>query len=65
LVWFGFLEQKSIQTGLAWFFLVWLGFFSLARFGSVFSSLARFFLFGFGSVWFFWFQAYKTKTKPN
>jgi len=55
LVWFGFLEQKPVQTGLAWFFLVWLSFF----------SLARFFLFGFGSVWFFWFQAYKTKTKPN
>jgi hypothetical protein len=37
------------KTGLARFFPV------LARFGSVFSDLARF----------FWFQAYKTEIKPN
>jgi hypothetical protein len=26
LVWFGFLGQKLVQTGLAWFFPVWLFF---------------------------------------
>jgi len=31
---------------------IWLGFFSSV-------------LFGLGSVWFFWFQAYKTETEPN
>jgi hypothetical protein len=36
---------------------VWLGFFNLALFFLVFSGL--------GSVWFFWFQAYKTGTEPN
>ena len=56
---FGFLEQKPVQTGLTRFFS------GLARFGSVFSSLARFFLFGFGSVRFFRFQAYKTEPEPN
>jgi hypothetical protein len=42
---------------------VWLGFFGLAR---IFSDLAWFFpvFFGLGSFWFFWFQAYKTKTEP-
>jgi hypothetical protein len=40
-VWFGFLGQKLVQTGLAWFF----------RFGSVFSSI----FFGLGLVWFFRF----------
>jgi len=46
---FGFLEQKPVQTGLAWFF--WFGS-VLARF---FSGLARFFsvFFGSGSVCFF------------
>jgi hypothetical protein len=52
---FGFLEQKPVQTGLVWFFFVWLGFGSiffqfslvLARFGSFFFC---FFQFGFGSV---------------
>jgi hypothetical protein len=41
------------KTGSNWFdlvFSVWLGFFSI--------------FFGFGSVWFFQFQAYKTKIKP-
>ena len=43
---FSFLEQKPVQTGLAqffqfnlvlaWFFLVWLDFFDLAQFDSVF-----------------------------
>jgi hypothetical protein len=27
---FDFLEQKPVSAGLAWFFLVWLGFFGLA-----------------------------------
>jgi hypothetical protein len=40
-VWFGFLGQKLVQTGLAWFF----------RFGLVFSSI----FFGLGLVWFFRF----------
>jgi hypothetical protein len=44
------LEQKPVQTGLAWFFSVWLGFFCV---------------FGLGSVQFFRFQAYKTETEPN
>jgi hypothetical protein len=38
---------------LAWFLL------GLARFFS------GFFRFRFGSVWFFWFFAYKTETEPN
>jgi len=29
LVRFGFLEQKPVQTGLAWFFPVWLDFISV------------------------------------
>jgi ABC-type sulfate transport system permease subunit len=37
---FGFLGQKPVQTGLARFF----------SFGSVFSGLVWFFLFGFGSI---------------
>jgi hypothetical protein len=61
---FGFLEQNRFK-------LVWLGFF---WFGSVFSvwlgvGLVFFWFglvfFGLGSVWFFQFQAYKTKTEPN
>ena len=54
---------------------VWLSFFGLAQFfwfGLVFSVQLcfgsvcfRFFLFGFSSVRFFWFRAYKTKTEPN
>jgi hypothetical protein len=47
---FGFLEQKSVQTGFGSVFSVWLGF------GSVFFDL--------GSIRFFRFQTYKTKTKP-
>jgi len=48
---FGFLGQKPVQTSLARFFPVWLGFFSG--------------FFGLGSVRFFQFQAYKTETKPK
>jgi hypothetical protein len=51
------LEQKSVQTGSVVFQL-----------GSVFPVLLGFFLvflFGFGSVWFFQFQAYKTEIEPN
>jgi hypothetical protein len=69
---------------LARFVLVWflgqklvLGHKLFFQFGSVFSSLARFWIgffgsvrfflvfFGLGSVWFFLFQAYKIGTKPN
>jgi hypothetical protein len=50
---FGFLGQNPVQTCSARFF----------RFGSVWVGLARFFS-GLGSVWFFRFQAYKTKTEP-
>jgi hypothetical protein len=60
---FGFLGQKPVQTGLArfsWFWLGFLGFGSVFRFGSVFF---RFFV-GFGSVWFFQFFGYKTETEP-
>jgi hypothetical protein len=65
-----FLRQKPIQTGLARFFLFWLGFFG---FGSVFatwlgfSGLARFFLvfFGLGSVRFGIFGFGLIKSKPN
>jgi hypothetical protein len=39
LVRFGFLGQKLVQTGLAWFFPVWLGFFQF-WFGSVFLFFA-------------------------
>jgi hypothetical protein len=53
---FGFLGQKPVQTGLSWFFLVLLDFFSLTRFFSLF--------FGLGSVQFFRFQTYKTETEP-
>jgi hypothetical protein len=69
---FGFLEQKPIQTGLARFWSVWLDFFLFGsvfsiwlgffRFGSIFSC---FFRFSLGSVRFFHFQAYKTKTEPS
>ena len=49
---FGFLGQKPVQTGLAWFSRFWLSFF---RFWRGFFGLARFFRFGsvlarFGSV---------------
>jgi hypothetical protein len=38
LVWFGFLGQKPVQTGLVWFFDLALFFrFGSVRFGSVFS----------------------------
>jgi hypothetical protein len=59
LVRFKFFRKKPVQTGLTRFllgfsgfdsvFLIWLGFF---------------FLFGFGLVRFFRFQAYKTETEP-
>jgi hypothetical protein len=52
-----FLGQKPVQTGLAQFFLVWLGF------GLIFSVLARFFgLDRFGSVFsgFFGFRLIKS-----
>jgi hypothetical protein len=64
-----------IKTGLnrfglvlARFFLVWLGFFGLARFfpvGSVFSGWLGFFsvFFGLGSILFFSFRV--IKPKPN
>ena len=60
---FGFLRQKLVQIGLARFSSLarfsqfWLGFF---LFGSVFAVWL-----GLGSIWFFWFFAYKTKTEPN
>jgi len=50
---FSFLEQKPVQTGLARFFPVWLGFFGLARF------------FLFFSVWFSFFSSRLKKPKPN
>jgi hypothetical protein len=56
---FIFLGPKPVQTGLARFFPVWLGFFGLARF---FASLARFFL-----IWvrFSFFSFRLIKPKPN
>jgi hypothetical protein len=51
--WFGYFRTKTNLNRYFWFDLVFFYFFS--------SGLVRFFLFGFGSV--FWFQAYKTK--PN
>ena len=59
LVRFGsvFVGKKPVQTGLARFFPVWLGFSGLARF---WLGLARFFV-GFGSVRFFRFLF----IKPN
>jgi hypothetical protein len=60
---FGFLGQKLVQIGLARFSSLarfsqfWLGFF---LFGSVFAVWL-----GLGSIRFFWFFAYKTKTEPN
>jgi hypothetical protein len=56
LVLLGFLGQKPVQTGLARFFLVWLGFSGLVWF---------FFRFFSVSVRFFWFSAYKTETELN
>jgi len=44
-----FLEQKPVQTGLARFFPVWLGFFGLARFWLGFSVWL-----GFGLVFPVW-----------
>jgi len=54
---FSYFEQKPVQTGSVVFrlgsvFPVWLGYFLV-------------FLFGFGSVRFFQFQAYKTEIEPN
>jgi len=72
---FGFLGQKSVQTGLARFGSVLARFFCLVRFDlvlarffwfcSFFSGLARvFFVFFYlGSVRFFRFQTYKTGTE--
>jgi hypothetical protein len=60
--WFGsvqFFRKKPVQTGLARFFWFYLVFPGLARFW------IGFFQFGFGSVRFFWFQAYKIETEPN
>jgi hypothetical protein len=61
-----FFGQKPVQTGLAWF---WLGFSVWLGCGSVFPVWLGFFLvflrFGFGSVRFFQFFAYKTETEPN
>jgi len=48
------LGKKPVQTGLTRFFP------GLARFFSVWLGF-----FGFSSVWFFQFQAYKTKTDPK
>jgi len=58
---FGFFRTKPVQTDLAWFWLDYFGF------GLVFPVWLGFFLvfFGLGSVRFFWFQAYKIKTKSN
>ena len=53
------------KTGLARFFQFWLDFLG---FGSVFSGFGSVwlgFFVGFGSVRFFRFFAYKTKTEPN
>jgi len=60
---------------LVWFFFVWFFWTKTGsnRFGLVFSVWLEFFriwlgffpvFFGLGSFWFFWFQAYKTKTEP-
>jgi len=63
--WFGFLEQKPVQTGLVRFFLfgsifsVWFGFF---RFVLV---LFLFFLFGFGSILFFYSRLIKPKSNRS
>ena len=65
---FGFYKKQV--TKLIFFFKknqnqfkpVWLGFFGFFRFDSVFSWFV--FVFGFCSVQFFHFQAYKTKTEP-
>jgi len=58
--WLGFFRFSSV-------FLVWLGFGSVFPvwlcFGSVFFPV--FCRFRFGSVRFFWFFVYKTKTEPN
>jgi hypothetical protein len=69
---FGFFGQKPVQTGLDRFFWFWLGFLGFGSvfsgFGSVFSGFARFFFWffvGFGSVRFFRFFVYKTKTEAN
>jgi hypothetical protein len=47
---FGFLGQKPVQTGLAWFFQFCLVLARFFRFDSVFPVWLGFFLFGFGSV---------------
>jgi ATP-dependent Zn protease len=59
--------KKNTETGSNRFdtvFLVWLGFFIFFGFARFFSRSAQFFS-GLGSIRFFWFQAYKTKIKPN
>jgi len=50
-------EPKLVQTDQFQF-----GFLGQNRFKPVWLG---FFRFGFGSVWFFQFQAYKTETEPN
>jgi hypothetical protein len=56
-------KPKPVQTNQ--FKPVWLGFFSLDRFGFVFFRFGSIFVFsGLGSVQFFRFQTYKTETKP-
>ena len=64
---FGFLGQKPVQTGLAWFFRFCLILARFFRFDSIFQVWLGFFFFWvrFGSVRFFWFQAYKTEIEPN
>jgi hypothetical protein len=47
---FGFLGQKPVQTGLAWFFRFCLILARFFRFDSIFSVWLGFFF--FGSVWF-------------
>jgi hypothetical protein len=54
---FGFLGQKPVQTGLAWFFRFCLILARFFRFDSIFSVWLGFFFVWvrFGSVRFFWF----------
>jgi hypothetical protein len=59
-----FLGRKPVQTGLARFFRLWLGFFGLARFFQFGSVLAQFFS-GFFSVRFGFFGFLLIKPKPN
>jgi hypothetical protein len=56
-------KPKLLKKNRNWIKPIWLGFLSFFRFWIGFSGLARVFS-GFFSVWFFWFFAYKTETKP-